>query len=112
MTVTNTDPKTDASRKPRDDEVDFVGVTHTGKVRATNQDHFLICSLRKGVEVHDMGKELDFTPKKAVGIGALAMGNIKYKVHYHMFQMMRDTDKPLYLDHDEAFKVAREYAAK
>jgi hypothetical protein len=25
---------------------------------------------------------------------------------------MRETDKPLYLDHDEAFKVAREYAAK
>ncbi|RKZ48296.1 MAG: methylenetetrahydromethanopterin dehydrogenase [Gammaproteobacteria bacterium] len=66
----------------------------------------------EGIEVHDMGKELDFTPKKAVGIGALAMGNIKYKVHYRMFQMMRETDKPLYLDHDEAFKVAREYAAK
>jgi len=66
----------------------------------------------EGVEVHDMGKELDFTPNKAVGIGALAMGNIKYKVHYRMFQMMKETDKPLYLDHDEAFKVAREYAAK
>jgi len=63
----------------------------------------------EGVEINDMGKELDFTPKKAVGIGALAMGNVKYKVHYRMFEMMRETDKPLYLDHDEAFKVAREY---
>ena len=63
----------------------------------------------EGVEVHDMGKELDFTPNKAVGIGALAMGNVKYKVHYRMFEMMKNTDKPLYLDHDEAFKVAREY---
>jgi len=66
----------------------------------------------EGVEVHDMGKELDFTPNKAVGIGALAMGNVKYKVHYRMFEMMKNTDKPLYLDHDEAFKVAREYVTE
>ncbi len=66
----------------------------------------------EGIDVHDMGKELDFTPNKAAGIGALAMGNVKYKVHYRMFEMMKETDKPLYLDHNEAFKVAREYAAK
>ncbi len=66
----------------------------------------------EGVEVHDMGKELDFTPNKAVGIGALAMGNVKYKVHYRMFEMMKNTDNPLYLDHDEAFKVAREYVTE
>lgn len=65
----------------------------------------------EGIVAHDMGKELD-TPKKALGIGALAIGNIKYKVHYRMFQMMKTTDKPLYLDHYEAFKVAREYATK
>jgi methylene-tetrahydromethanopterin dehydrogenase len=66
----------------------------------------------EGVEINDMGKELDFTPKKAVGIGALAMGNVKYKVHYRMFEMMKETDKPLYLDHNEAFKVAREYVTE
>ena len=66
----------------------------------------------EGVEVHDMGKELDFTPIKAVGIGALAMGNVKYKVHYRMFELMKESDKALYLDHDEAFKVARGYLAK
>ena len=66
----------------------------------------------EGVEVNDMGKELDFTSSKAVGIGALAMGNVKYKVHYRMFELMKETDKPLYLDHNEAFKVAREYVAE
>ena len=66
----------------------------------------------EGVEANDMGRELSFTPQKAVGIGALAIGNVKYKVHYHMFEMMRETDKPLYLDHEKAFAVAREYAAK
>jgi PPM family protein phosphatase len=39
-------------RKPADDEVDVYGLTHTGKVRKTNQDHFMICSLRKQMLVH------------------------------------------------------------
>jgi hypothetical protein len=28
-----------------------------------------------------------------------------------MFEMMREADKPLYLDHEKAFEVARIYAA-
>lgn len=39
-------------RKPRDDELDVFGLTHQGKVRENNQDHFLIASLRKRMEVH------------------------------------------------------------
>ncbi|HEY7636111.1 MAG TPA: protein phosphatase 2C domain-containing protein [Gemmatimonadales bacterium] len=39
------------ARKPRDDEIDVYGITHPGKVRKDNQDHFLICSLRKQVVV-------------------------------------------------------------
>ena len=66
----------------------------------------------EGVEVNDMGKELDFTPNKALGIGALAIGNVKYKVHYKMFELMKTTDKPLYLDHVQAFESARKYAVK
>jgi protein phosphatase len=38
-------------RKPRDDEIDVHGVSHPGKVRTENQDHFLICSLRKQVQI-------------------------------------------------------------
>ena len=38
-------------RKPRDDEIDVYGLTHPGKVRSENQDHFLICSLRKQIAV-------------------------------------------------------------
>jgi serine/threonine protein phosphatase PrpC len=40
------------TRKPTDDELDIHGLTHPGKVRTTNQDHFLICSLRKQMLVH------------------------------------------------------------
>ncbi len=38
--------------KPLDTEVDVHGLTHPGLKRPTNQDHFLICSLRKQLEVH------------------------------------------------------------
>lgn len=37
--------------KPRDDQVDAFGLTHRGKVRPNNQDHFLICSLHKTMSV-------------------------------------------------------------
>ncbi len=66
----------------------------------------------EGVGVHDLGKPMDFTPRKALGIGALAIGNIKYKVHFRMFELMKGSDKPLYLDHTGAFEAAREFAAK
>jgi len=39
-------------RKPRDEEIDAYGLTHVGKVRTANQDHFLISSLRRQVVVH------------------------------------------------------------
>ncbi|MDQ8153635.1 MAG: protein phosphatase 2C domain-containing protein [Gemmatimonadota bacterium] len=39
-------------RKPRDSELDVFGVTNVGKVRADNQDHFLIASLHKRLAIH------------------------------------------------------------
>jgi len=38
---------TAADRKPRDDEIDVHGLTHPGRVRTENQDHFLVCALRR-----------------------------------------------------------------
>ena len=38
-------------RPPRDEEIDVYGLTHPGKMRKDNQDHFLICSLSKQVVV-------------------------------------------------------------
>ncbi len=35
-----------------DDELDVYGLTHAGKVRKNNEDHFLICALQKRVEVY------------------------------------------------------------
>jgi protein phosphatase len=40
------------SRKPRDDEIDVHGLTHIGKVRKQNQDHFLLASIHKRIDIH------------------------------------------------------------
>ncbi|MCH8938585.1 MAG: serine/threonine-protein phosphatase [Gemmatimonadetes bacterium] len=41
----------DLSRKPLDQEIDVFGITDIGKIRSENQDQFLICTLRKHVDV-------------------------------------------------------------
>jgi protein phosphatase len=47
--VTTVQPGLD--RRPRDEEIDVYGLTHPGKVRKENQDHFLICALKKQMVV-------------------------------------------------------------
>jgi PPM family protein phosphatase len=51
--TTMTVPNPATSRKPRDEEVDVYGLTHPGRVRKENQDHFVICSLHKQVTIHN-----------------------------------------------------------
>jgi methylene-tetrahydromethanopterin dehydrogenase len=48
------------------------------------------------------------TSGKAVGIGALAIGNVTYQVERGLFQSMCTSDKPLYLDFRHAFAKAHE----
>jgi protein phosphatase len=47
------------ARKPRDEEIDVHGLTHAGQVRAENQDHFLLASIHKRVQViaTNLGKQ-------------------------------------------------------
>ena len=40
-----------APRKPLDEEIDVWGLTHPGKVRKTNEDHFLLGSLHKQLDI-------------------------------------------------------------
>ena len=47
-------------RKPRDEEIDVFGITHRGLVRPTNQDHFLVGSLRQRFTVRQSSLE-DFS---------------------------------------------------
>lgn len=48
---TPSNPEVATSPKPRDDEIDVCGLTHQGKVRPSNQDHFLIATLHKMMRV-------------------------------------------------------------
>jgi PPM family protein phosphatase len=89
----STPPAIDATglRKPHDDEVDMYGLTHPGKVRATNQDHFLICSVRKQVQVHRTslpdverlplaGERMAFIAVVADGVGGGSKGETASRV--------------------------------
>ncbi len=38
--------------KPQDNELDLFGLTHPGRVRKDNQDHFLLCTVHPQVVVH------------------------------------------------------------
>jgi protein phosphatase len=71
--------------KPRDDEIDVYGLTHPGKLRPDNQDHFLICSLHKQMVVHgtslsdtnslmEESERLAFLAMVADGVGGGAAG--------------------------------------
>lgn len=44
----------------------------------------------------------------ALSIGPLTSGDLKVKTQYKMFEKMCTTDKPLYLNFDEALNIARE----
>ncbi len=63
-----------------------------------------------GVGVMDNGKPLAGT--QAVGIGALAIGNVKYQVQHRLLQRMREATKPVSFGFDAAFEVAREVMAE
>ncbi len=38
--------------RPRDEELDLFGLTHIGKVRKINQDHFMLCTVHPQVLMH------------------------------------------------------------
>lgn len=63
-----------------------------------------------GVGVMDDNKPLG-SGNAPVGIGALAVGNVKYQTQQRLLVRMRETDKPVDLGFAEAFAVAREVLA-
>lgn len=63
-----------------------------------------------GVGVNDDAKPIADT--NAVGIGALAVGNVKYQVQHQLLMRMRNADKPVSFGFAEAFSVARDMLAE
>ena len=62
----------------------------------------------EGLAVNADGVPLEAT--KAVGIGPLAIGNVKYKVEFGLFKRMIEAEKTVTLDFQDAFSLARELA--
>lgn len=72
------------TRQPLDRELDVFGLTHPGKVRPNNEDHFLICALEKKLQVYHTslpdigmfseGEQLAFLALVADGVGGAKAG--------------------------------------
>jgi len=65
----------------------------------------------EGVGLMDDGVPVASGSSKAVGIGALAVGNIKYQVQHGLLEAMLRAEKPMYLDFRDAFALARKYVS-
>ena len=59
----------------------------------------------EGVDVFADGAAIAGT--KAFGIGALAIGNVKYKTQHNLLKLMLESEKKQYLDFLSAFEMAR-----
>ncbi len=59
----------------------------------------------EGVDIHADGAVIENT--SMLGIGALAIGDLKYKTQHKMLKQMLNTDKPQYLEFMAAFEMAR-----
>lgn len=79
------------ARKPRDDEIDAFGLTHPGKTRHTNNDHFLLASIHKRLAVHRTSlpslqhvtateERVAFLAMVADGVGGGAGGEVASRV--------------------------------
>lgn len=61
-----------------------------------------------GLDAFDNGKEIAGSPSGAVGLGALAIGNVKYQTQSQLLKQMIESDSPVYLHFEHAFETARE----
>jgi serine/threonine protein phosphatase PrpC len=79
-------PTSPTAPRPRDDELDLYGLTHPGKVREENQDHFLLGTVHPQVVVHETslpesagldlrGQRLATIMLVADGVGGSAAGS-------------------------------------
>ena len=64
----------------------------------------------RGLDLQDFGAPLTHAVASdgAVGIGALAIGQMKYRTQQALLKLLLETDKPVFIDFREAFKIARE----
>lgn len=63
-----------AGGRPTDEELDLFGITHEGKVRPDNQDHFLLCTVHPQVVVHGTSlPDADALPLRGGRLGTVML---------------------------------------
>jgi methylene-tetrahydromethanopterin dehydrogenase len=62
-----------------------------------------------GVDPFANGEPIAHSKSNALGIGALAIGNVKYQAQNRLLKKMIEKDQPVFLHFEHAFEVAREY---
>ena len=60
----------------------------------------------EGLEVNSNGEKINNS--NVLGIGALTVGQIKAQVQHKLLKLMCESDKPVFLDFREAYKIAQE----
>ena len=63
----------------------------------------------EGIKSNDMAAPMIHATQalNAVGVGALAVGNVKYKLQHVLLKSMLESEKPVFIDFREAFRKAR-----
>jgi methylene-tetrahydromethanopterin dehydrogenase len=93
------------------------GVRILSRAQLSQAKHLLIVAdvnavPPSGVEGLDMmANGVELTPQGPLGIGPLAIGNIKYKTEFGLFERMIAATKPVTFDFRDAFQLARELNA-
>ena len=66
----------------------------------------------EGIGPKDNGVPLKYSKGAGIGLGALAVGDIKYRVHTGLLAHMYESSEPIYLAYQEAFELARAIVAQ
>lgn len=123
VTLSGGDGSTDAGMSGLMAEADVVFNAATAGVQVLSAYHIgqaarlkVACDVNavppagiEGIGPMDSAAPLAASSSGAVGIGALAVGNVKYRAQNHLLAQMRASDAPLYLGFAEAFEAARAY---
>jgi methylene-tetrahydromethanopterin dehydrogenase len=87
--------------------VDEAHLKHAAKLKVAVDANAVPPSGIACVDAQDKSKVLAMTPRGALGVGALAVGDIKYRVHTGLLEKMYQSEKPVYLAYEESFAYAR-----
>ena len=104
---------TTTHRKPRDEEIETYGLTHIGKVRRSNNDHFLLASMHKSLAVHGTSltnaanlpaanERVAYLAMVADGVGAGEGGEVASRVAVEAITKYVDSSMQCYFTRDPA----------